>query len=67
MQNEQNTLYLALVATAEEVFVVWLPCDYICESWTQLRIFFIAGYLPSFETETGIDAKTLVIDIPARA
>jgi hypothetical protein len=48
----------------KKVFMVWFPQNNICESRAQLRILFIAGYLPLFETETGINTKTLVVEIP---
>ena len=48
----------------KEVFMVRFPRNNISESRAQLRILFVAGYLPSFETETGINTKTLVVEIP---
>ena len=56
--------YLILVGMVEKVFAVWFPCDDICKPRTQLGIFFVTGNLASFEPETRINAKTLVIKVP---
>lgn len=43
--------------------MVWLPSHNICESRAELGIFLIAGYLAPFETEAGINAETLIVEV----
>ena len=50
----------------EKVLVVWSPRDDICESRAELGILFVAGYLASLETETCIDAETLVVEVSGK-
>ena len=62
-QRRQRAIYLALVASLKKVLVVRLPRNNIRKSRTQLGISLVAGYLPSFEAETSVDAKTLIIEV----
>jgi len=59
--------HLVLVRTLRKKFVIWFPSDDICKPRAKLRILLVAGYLPPFEPETRIDAKTLVIEISGKA
>jgi hypothetical protein len=55
---------LILIGEPPEVLIVWVPRNKVCVPRPKLWVFLITWDLPSLESETSIDAKGLIIEIP---
>jgi hypothetical protein len=62
--REDNGTNLCLVGETTKVLTIRVPCDKICKSWTQFRIFLVARDLPPFEAEASINAECLIVEVP---
>ena len=56
---------LLLIGKVTEVLAIRTPQNKVRKPWTQLRILLIARNLPPLELEAGVDAKCLVVQVPA--
>ena len=67
LSKRKKITNLILVGMFRKIFVKRLPRYYICKPGAKLRVLLVAGDLPPFEPETGINAETLVIEISGEA
>ena len=65
--NMSEINYLILVGMTEKILVIWFPRDDVCKPGAQLGILFVARNFATFETEAGVDAEALIIQVSGSA